>query len=501
MLKVIFYLKAGKFNKSGESPIYARISYKKQSITMASGKSILKERWQFTDNLRSVLKLEKEKVIKNALDLFLIGMEKKFNELLKIDQDFSLQLLKDEFKGETVVKENCVSLIEIMNKHNEFFKKKVNAGERSKASYQKYERAKDLLITFMTKQYGIQDIPLFEVNSAYVYNLESFLKYDSRFKGKTGIKNNSVVKYMRMYKTACKYSIRMGIIEKDPFNLYDGKLHVTDAVFLTQEELNLIESKKFSAQRLEKVKDVFLFSCYTGYAPVDAANLTSNNISSDGKDNLWIMTNRAKTTIRANVPILPPTLAIISTSKIPMYKIDEEIEIKNFIEVPDDAVVAAKENLIKNYLEKLILDKNTFTSNKETFFHLLRKYLETDKAAIEEIVFNSNITRNFHSYLAHNSDISLTPLSLSIEETLRSRTEEQRKKLKEFSYKFHNSIDRIKEMNDIPAYKRMGIELDEIKPSDYPVAQVIISVDPRELNELSIIQPLEKPVNKPLVKK
>lgn len=312
MLKVIFYLKAGKFNKSGESPIYARISYKKQSITMAAGKSILKERWQFTDNLRSVLKLEKEKVIKNALDLFLLGMEKKFNELLKIDQDFSLQLLKDEFKGETAVKEDCVSLIEIMKRHNEFFKRKVDAGERSKASYQKYERAKDLLITFMTKQYGIQDISLPEVNSAYVYNLEAFLKYDSSFKGKTGIQNNSVVKYMRMYKTACKYSIRMGIIDKDPFNVYDGKLHVTDATFLTQEELNLIENKKFSVKRLEKVKDVFLFSCYTGYAPVDAANLTSNNISSDGNDNLWIMTNRAKTAIRANVPILPPTLAIIN---------------------------------------------------------------------------------------------------------------------------------------------------------------------------------------------
>ena len=312
MLKVIFYLKAGKFNKNGESPIYARISYKKQSITMAAGKSILKERWQFTDNLRSVLKLEKEKVIKNALDLFLLGMEKKFNELLKIDQDFSLQLLKDEFKGETAVKEDCVSLIEIMNRHNEFFKRKVDAGERSKASYQKYERAKDLLITFMTKQYGIQDISLPEVNSAYVYNLEAFLKYDSSFKGKTGIQNNSVVKYMRMYKTACKYSIRMGIIDKDPFNVYDGKLHVTDAIFLTQEELNLIENKKFSVKRLEKVKDVFLFSCYTGYAPVDAANLTSNNISSDGNDNLWIMTNRAKTAIRANVPILPPTLAIIN---------------------------------------------------------------------------------------------------------------------------------------------------------------------------------------------
>ncbi|MFH6936389.1 phage integrase SAM-like domain-containing protein [Flavobacterium sp. FlaQc-30] len=315
MLKVIFYLKAGKFNKSGESPIYARISYKKQSITMAVGKSILKERWQFTDNLRSVLKLEKEKVIKNTLDLFLLGMEKKFNELFKIDQDFSLQLLKDEFKGETVVKEDYVSIIEIMNRHNEFFKRKVDAGERSKASFQKYERAKDLLITFMTKQYGIQDISLLEVTSAYVYNLELFLKYDSRFKGKTGIQNNSVVKYMRMYKTACKYSVRMGVIDKDPFSVYDGKLHITDAIFLTQGELDRIESKKFSMKRLERVKDVFLFSCYTGYAPVDAANLTSNNISTDGKGNLWIITNRAKTTIRANVPILPPTQAIINKYK------------------------------------------------------------------------------------------------------------------------------------------------------------------------------------------
>ncbi|CAA9195819.1 site-specific integrase [Flavobacterium collinsii] len=315
MLKVIFYLKAGKFNKSGESPIYARISYKKQSITMAAGKSILKERWQFTDNLRSVLKLEKEKVIKNTLDLFLLGMEKKFNELLKIDQDFSLQLLKDEFKGETTVKEDYVSLIEIMNRHNEFFKRKIDAGERSKASFQKYERAKDLLITFMTKQYGIQDISLLDVNSAYVYNLELFLKYDSCFKGKTGIQNNSVVKYIRMYKTACKYSVRMGLIDKDPFSVYDGKQHVTDAIFLTQEELGLIEGKKFSVKRLERVKDVFLFSCYTGYAPVDAANLTSNNISTDGKGNLWIITNRAKTTIRANVPILPPTQAIINKYK------------------------------------------------------------------------------------------------------------------------------------------------------------------------------------------
>jgi integrase len=107
----------------------------------------------------------------------------------------------------------------------------------------------------------------------------------------------------------------MELIDKNPFNLYDGKLNIKDAVFLTQTELDRIENKKFSIERLERVKDVFLFSCYTGYAPVDASNLTSTNIFQDSNDALWIITNRPKTTIRANVPILPPTLKIINKYK------------------------------------------------------------------------------------------------------------------------------------------------------------------------------------------
>lgn len=71
-------------------------------------------------------------------------MEKKFNELFKIDSNFSLQLLKDEFKGESTTKANDISIVEIMERHNEFFLRKVDASEQSIASHQKYERAKDL---------------------------------------------------------------------------------------------------------------------------------------------------------------------------------------------------------------------------------------------------------------------------------------------------------------------------------------------------------------------
>jgi len=312
MLKVIFYLKAGKTTKSGQSPIFAKISFKQESITMATGKSITKERWIFTKNLRSVLKLEQEKVIKQALDIFQMNIEKKFNELQKIDSEVSLSLLKNEFQGKVKLKSKSISIIEVMQKHAAFFERKVTAGERAPASLQKYGRAKDLLAAFMRKQYGIDNIDAIEINSAFVYNLEEYLKYESNFKGRSGIKNNSVVKYIRVYKTACNYCIKMGLLDKNPFTVYDGKLNVKDATFLTQQELNAIEEKLIGNERLQKVRDIFLFSCYTGYAPVDACALTKDNLYEDSSNDLWILTHRAKTAIKANVPVLPPVLKIIT---------------------------------------------------------------------------------------------------------------------------------------------------------------------------------------------
>ena len=316
MLKVIFYQKSDRVNKNGESPIYARLSYNDKQISMSTGQSISKERWNSTNNLRNQLKIEKEIVIKNLLDLFQLNAAKKFTELFRIDPDVNLQLLKAELTGKVKIDQpESPTIIEIMDNYNLFFTKRVNSGERAPASLQKYKRAKDLLLSFISSNYKKEDMPASELSSSFVFKLEQFLKYESSFKDQTGIKNNSVVKYMKMYKTACNYAIKMDLIIKNPFNIYDGRLSVKDAVFLTQHELNTIENKIFSTPRLEKVKDIFLFSCYTGYAPIDALELTERNLSEDSNGNLWIMTSRAKTAIRANVPILPTVEKIISKYK------------------------------------------------------------------------------------------------------------------------------------------------------------------------------------------
>ena len=254
--------------------------------------------------------------MKNLLDLFQLNAAKKFTELFRIDPEVNLQLLKAELTGKVKIDQpEGPTIIEIMDTYNLFFTKRVNSGERAPASLQKYKRAKDLLLSFINSSYKKEDMPASELSSSFVFKLEQFLKYESSFKEQTGIKNNSVVKYMKMYKTACNYAIKMDLIIKNPFNIYDGRLSVKDAVFLTQQELNTIENKIFSTPRLEKVKDIFLFSCYTGYAPVDALELTQRNLSEDSNGNLWIMTSRAKTAIRANVPVLVTVEKIIAKYK------------------------------------------------------------------------------------------------------------------------------------------------------------------------------------------
>ena len=310
MLKIFFYIKTEKVKQNGESPIYAKVVLGNQKITISTGKYISLERWTFTNKLRNVLKLEQEKVLKKSLEIFSLNMIRKYNEISEINPNINLSILKDEVSGKSK-KTSSVQILDIFEKHNSDFAKKTMAGERATASLQKYNRSADLMRNFIKKTYGTDDIDIEQINSSFIYNLESYLKYESTFKDIVGIKNNSVVKYFKNFKTMCNYAIKLDLITKNPFNCYDGKLKVKDATFLSLEELNLIESKEFKIERLEKVKNIFLFSCYTGYAPIDACKLTPSNLIKDSTGIFWIKTDRIKTGIRANVPILPKTQKII----------------------------------------------------------------------------------------------------------------------------------------------------------------------------------------------
>ena len=310
MIKTFFYLKTDKQNNEGESPIFAKIELQGKKTTLSTGKYISKERWDFTNKLRNKLRLSSEKNCKSTLDLLVQKIEDAYLELSRGNSSLTLIEVKNKINGKSVNR-NEIDILKLFQKHNDYFKKKFEAGERSKASLQKYNRAKDLLANYIKIKYAKTSFFATEINSQFVYNLETFLKYESSFKDKIGISHNSVVKYFQCYKTVCQFGIKRNIITNNPFSIYDGKLITKDAIFLTEDELERIVNKTFSTQRLNRVKDIFLFSCYTSYAPIDVKNLTKNNLIKDSEGTYWIQTNRTKTSIKSNVPVLPVVKRII----------------------------------------------------------------------------------------------------------------------------------------------------------------------------------------------
>lgn len=97
MLKIFFYIRAEKVKSNGEAPIYAKVTLGNQNITISTGKYISSERWLFTNKLRNVLKLEQEKVLKKSLDLLVLNLNKKFNEIYYSFLTNS-QKLKEEYQ-------------------------------------------------------------------------------------------------------------------------------------------------------------------------------------------------------------------------------------------------------------------------------------------------------------------------------------------------------------------------------------------------------------------
>ena len=122
---------------------------------------------------------------------------------------------------------------------------------------------------------------------------------------------NTTAKFMQTFRMIVIMAKNNGWIYTDPFMNYKIRLKRVDRGYLTDQEIQKILKKKFPTKRLEQVRDVFIFSCFTGLSYIDIKTLKASEIciSFDGKP--WIMRHRQKTDTPVNVPLLKIPLAIL----------------------------------------------------------------------------------------------------------------------------------------------------------------------------------------------
>ena len=105
-----------------------------------------------------------------------------------------------------------------------------------------------------------------------------------------------------------------GWLKVDPFATIKFHFDQVDMDFLTKEELDTVIKKQFKIERIQQVKDVYLFCCFTGLAFIDVKNLSYSEIE-DVNGKLWIKKRRQKTKNWCNIPLLEPAVQIMNKYK------------------------------------------------------------------------------------------------------------------------------------------------------------------------------------------
>ena len=303
IFKVSYYVRSNYENKRGKSPLMIRIFLNGEMLNLgSSGLNIDKKLW---NNSTSRMKGRTAEALNvNAqLDKISISLQDIFKQY-KDDPDLSLDKITSVYLGKDRPK---TTFLEFYDKYLEDVKFMIGAG-KTKATYDKYSATKKHFMKFLELKYGRKDIRPKELTHVMIHDFDIYLRTTG------GLKSNSATKTLKFFKTIVIFAQKCGIMSHDPFVNHHFHLEYVDRGFLTDEEIQVIMKKEFPTQRLEQVRDVFIFSCFCGLAYIDVANLKEDNIVElDGKK--WIMTKRQKTNIPSNILLLDIPLKIIDKYK------------------------------------------------------------------------------------------------------------------------------------------------------------------------------------------
>jgi len=301
--KVIFFLKKGKQYDNSKLPIYVRITVDGKRVEWSVQRSIEPGiKWNQKTGRASGTK-EDVKVLNAFLEainsnIFAIQKESAIrNELLTAQQVRAKVLHKTD--------EHQRTLLEVYKYHNEQFGKLVGL-EFSNGTFKKFKSAIKSVEAFIPWQFNKKDVFLSEVNHKFITGYEFYLKSVQK------LQHNSAMGNIKKLKKIIRLCLENDWLDKDPFKSYKISTKETHRNFLLKEELELLVNKRISIQRLDQVRDLFIFSCYTGLAYSDIMKLSPNDISRGIDGEQWIFTTRTKTGSDSRIPLLPIVKSILA---------------------------------------------------------------------------------------------------------------------------------------------------------------------------------------------
>ena len=292
MLKIKMIAHKGKPNKSGRVPILMQLTIGQQTCHISTKQNILPEKW---GDGKPIGHTREDQAITAVLEEIRTKAYNKFLQLQGQNINVTPERLKQALLGKDQVQPR--GYVEIFDQWLVEYSKMVGI-TTSKRTLDKYILVRNRLQDYIASQLGVKDISLEEVTPKFLSNFDNYLRIEYN------MANNHAMKIRQKLRTIYKVAIDNGWVSKNPFSTVKIHFDPVERDVLTKSELAALIQTDMIFDRLEKMRDIFVFACFTGLAHCDVAGLTKENIITDEAGQVWLKTHRQKTSEVVDIPLL-----------------------------------------------------------------------------------------------------------------------------------------------------------------------------------------------------
>ncbi|MEK6494907.1 site-specific integrase [Myroides odoratimimus] len=254
---------------------------------------------------RATGKNDEAKTLNFFLDSLVLNITNYRSDLISTDVRLTPKIFTDFIRGYDL--RIATVLQEFQNHNDEMFK--LVPKEYAMGTYERYVTAMSHIKEFILNEYNKPDLNFKELDYNFIVSYEQYLK------NVRNCNSNTAIKYIANFKKIVFRGLAKGIISKDPFKYYKPRRVKLNKRPLTNAELQTLKQAVLPKKRLEEVRDIFVFQCYTGLAYIDVYQLKNRDIHLELDNSLWIRINRQKTKSVLSIPLLPQAIEILNKYK------------------------------------------------------------------------------------------------------------------------------------------------------------------------------------------
>ncbi len=362
--KVMFYIQRAKIKPNGNAPIMVRITVNGEQACLSTRLDINPTRWLPKEH-RTAGGTAEEKEINGLLDKLKFAIIHRYYDFQAACEVITASKIK---RALTSINDTPFRYIELCNSFLADYEKLSRSRGYGFVSLMKYQLIRRRLEEFIKEEYKVADIPLADVNKRFLNKLYLWLCTERH------LSNNTAIKFIHSCSSIYKVAIDNGWVRKNPFALLNLHFDKVDRGYVTQEELSRMMHTEFDSKKLELVRDLFVFSCYTGLPYVDLTRLSKGMLAEHPDGTLWIKSHRQKTKVPISIRLLDVPRNILSkyAEQAAAVRIRKRAGNRYIFEPSDKLLIVPSNSVVNAHLKKIAalceIDKDlTFHTARHTF--------------------------------------------------------------------------------------------------------------------------------------